>query len=156
MKKGYKILIVVFVLVLAFLIGTFTSPVVREIIVNKSVTEAQLFYSDVLVNGIKDMSVIEDNDTISFATVMKKKGEKYILDYEIKNRSKYFSATVNVKCTKGNEYIKVVNEFDTTKEMKALEVRKGQLTLELIKQNAEPEEKSFEVECTIKEVTKEK
>ena len=53
MKKGYKALIVVLILIIVFLIGTFTSPVVREIITNKSADKTvQLFYSDVLINGI--------------------------------------------------------------------------------------------------------
>lgn len=157
MKKRYKVLIILLILILVFLIGTFTSPIVREIITNKSVDKTvQLFYSDVTVNGIKDMSIIEDKDTISFATTLKEKGEKYILKYEIKNSSKNFSATVKVNCTEGNEYIKVTNEFDTTKEMKALETRKGELTLELLKQNAEKEPKTLKVKCTIVEDTKEK
>ena len=158
MKNKYKVLIVILVLILAFLIGTFTSPVVREIITNNSSHDKtfQLFYSDVLVNGIKDTSVIEDKNTISFTTTLQNKGETYVLDYEVKNSSKNYSAEVKVTCTEGNDYVKVNNQFDTTKEMEPLEVRNGKLTLELIKTNADKEDKTFKVKCTIVEDAKEK
>jgi len=155
MKKKYKVLIIVLVLLIAFLIGTFTSPMVREMISITSKSDpAELFYSDVLVNGIEDPTVIENDNTISFTAVLKKKGEKYVLDYKVTNSSKFLSADIEATCTKGNEYIEITNDFDTKKAMEPSEVRKGKLTLELLKQNPEKESKTYKVKCTIVENSK--
>lgn len=153
--KNYKALIVILLLLIAFLIGTFTSPMVKEIMsVTSKNKPAELFYSDVLVNGIEDPTVIENDNTLSFTTTFKKKGEKYILEYKVTNSSKFLSADVSATCTKGNEYLKITNDFDTSKSMEPSEIRKGKLTLELLKQNPEKESKSYKVKCTIVENSK--
>ena len=53
-----------------------------------------VYYSDAYVNGVQDLTVIEDNTHISFKTSLDSLGQEYVLDYEVTNGSKNFDSSL--------------------------------------------------------------
>ena len=56
-----------------------------------------------------------------------------MLDYDVTNSSKQYDAKLTMNCTGGNEYLTVVNSFDTANNLLATDTRRGKLTLTLAK-----------------------
>ena len=144
-----KIIIVVLVLVVILLLVSCTSPMVKEYIVTNNAPNPEIIFTDVLVNGIKDNTVIEDDKTLNFTATLKDKGEKHILEYKVSNNSKKLKTKIKVTCTKDKEYLKINNEFDATKELEPEETRNGILTVTLKKVTFE--EQQQKVKCTIEQ-----
>ena len=149
-----KIIIVVLILVVILLLVSCTSPIVKEYIVTNNAPNPEIIFTDVLVNGIKDNTIIEDDKTLNFTAILKDKGEKHILEYKISNNSKKLKSKVKVICTKDNDYLKITNEFDATKELEPEETREGILTVTLKKVTFE--EKEQKVKCTLEQTEIEK
>lgn len=144
-----KIIIAVLILVVLLLLVSCTSPIVKEYIVTNNEPNPEIIFSDVLVNGIKDNTVIEDDKTLNFTAVLKDKGEKHVLEYKITNNSKKLKSKIKVTCTKDNDYLKINNEFDATKELDPEETRNGTLIITLKKVTFEEQEQR--VKCTIEQ-----
>ena len=149
-----KIIIVVLVLVVILLLVSCTSPMVKEYIVTNNAPNPEIIFTDVLVNGIKDNTIIEDDKTLNFTATLKDKGEKHILEYKVSNNSKKLKTKIKVTCTKDNEYLKINNEFDAPKELEPEETRNGILTVTLKKVTFE--EQQQKVKCTIEQTEIEK
>lgn len=149
-----KIIIIILILVVILLLVSCTSPIVKEYIVTNNAPNPEIIFTDVLVNGIKDNTIIEDDKTLNFTAILKDKGEKHILEYKISNNSKKLKSKVKVICTKDNDYLKITNEFDATKELEPEETREGILTVTLKKVTFE--EKEQKVKCTLEQTEIEK
>ena len=147
MKK--KILIVIILILLLLLLLLFASPIVREYINTNSKPNPEIIFSDVLVNGIKDNTVLDDVRTLNFTATLKDKGEKYEIKYKVVNNSKKRKSTVEIKCSKETDLLLITNNFDTEKELDIGEVRDGVITVELKKVTMKEEKQK--VKCMIKE-----
>lgn len=147
MKK--KILIIIIIILIILILLLFSSPVVRESIITKHKPNPEIVFSDVIVNGIKDPTIIEDEKTLSFTATLKSKGEKYKIEYKVTNNSKKLKSKVEIDCSKDTDFLKITNEFDSDKELEIGEVRNGELTIELKKVAMKEEQQT--VKCVIKE-----
>ena len=149
MKKKKTLLLVVLLMAVGFAAVSTTLFINGQTKINANQDDFNVYYSDALVNGVQDKSVIADDTHISFTTTLERLGEKYVLDYEVTNGSKNYDAELVMECTQGNEYLTVTNEFDTTTNLEALKTRSGKLTLELIKSYAGEEDLDVTITCEI-------
>ena len=108
----------------------------------------KVYFSDVIVNGQQDLSIVDDKHTIVFNYDFGDVGSTQVINYEITNGSKYLDASLSINCVGGNDYFSVTNEFDTS-NLVALSSRNGVLTLKKIKSLAQQEGIEQKVTCTI-------
>lgn len=147
MKKKIVIIIIIILIILILLL--FSSPVVRENIITRYKPNPEIVFSDVVVNGIKDHTILEDEKTLSFTATLKSKGEKHKIEYKVSNNSKKLKSKVEIECSKDTDFLKITNKFDEEKELEIGEVRNGELTIELKK--VAMKEETQTVKCVIKE-----
>ena len=117
--------------------------------INSNDKDFKVYYSNALVNGTQDLSVVVDETHLSFTTTLETLGDTYILDYDVTNGSKNYDADLEMTCTGGNEYLTVSNEFDTSSNLAALATRGGKLTLTQIKSNS-GDDINVTIDCNIK------
>ena len=151
MKKKKTLLLVVLLMAVGFAAVSTTLYINGQTKINANQDDFNVYYSDALVNGIQDKSVIADDTHITFTTTLETLGEKYVLDYDVTNGSKNYDAKLVMECSEGNDYLTVTNEFDTTTNLEALKTRSGKLTLELIKSYAGDTDMDVTITCTIDE-----
>ena len=149
MKKKKTLLLVVLLMAVGFAAVSTTLYINGQTKINANQDDFNVYYSDALVNGIQDKSVIADDTHITFTTTLETLGEKYVLDYDVTNGSKNYDAKLVMECSEGNDYLTVTNEFDTTTNLEALKTRSGKLTLELIKSFAGDTDMDVTITCTI-------
>ena len=147
MKKKSLLFLVLF-LVVGFAAVTTTLYINGNVSIIKNTDDFRVYFSDALVNGTQDMSVVTSVTKISFKTTLDKLGQKYVLDYDVTNASKNYDADLEMSCTVGNEYLSVVNVFDDETILNARDTRSGKLTIELIKSNAGSDIEVI-IDCTI-------
>lgn len=114
----------------------------------ENTNDFDVYYSDALVNGVQDLSVINSANEIVFNTTFSTPGEKYVLDYDVTNGSKNYDAELTMVCTGGNEYLSVTNEFDDVDPLVALDTRAGKLTIEMLKSYL-GDDLEVTIECSI-------
>ena len=56
--------------------------------INSNDKDFKVYYSNALVNGTQDLSVVVDETHLSFTTTLDTLGDTYILDYDVTNGSK--------------------------------------------------------------------
>ena len=151
MRKKLKLSMLVLVLLLAVGFAAVSTTLVINGTANFGTNEEEfdVYYSNALVNGEQDLSVITDNQTITFTESLTTLGDKYILDYDVTNGSKNYDAKLEMTCTESNDYLTVTNNFDIETILEASKTRSGKLTIELKKSYAGSEELSVEITCTI-------
>ena len=151
MRKNLKMSMLVLVLLLAVGFAAVSTTLVINGTANFGTNEEEfdVYYSNALVNGEQDLSVITDNQTITFTESLTTLGDKYILDYDVTNGSKNYDAKLEMTCTESNDYLTVTNNFDTETILEASKTRSGKLTIELKKSYAGSEELSVSITCTI-------
>ena len=149
MKKKKTLLLVVLLMAVGFAAVSTTLYINGQTKINANDNDFNVYYSDALVNGTQDLSVVTDDTHITFTTTLETLGEKYVLDYDVTNGSKNYDAEVTMECTEGNDYLTVTNEFDDSTNLEALKTRSGKLTLELIKSYAGDTDMDVTITCTI-------
>ena len=149
MKRKKTMLLVVLLMAVGFAAVSTTLYINGQTKINANQDDFNVYYSDALVNGVQDLSVVTDDTHISFTTTLETLGEQYVLDYDVTNGSKNYDAELEMTCTAGNEYLTVTNEFDTDENLAALATRSGKLTLELIQSYAGETDMEVTIECTI-------
>jgi hypothetical protein len=107
-----------------------------------------VYFSNVLVNESQDLRLVKSDKELVFNITLNDLGDVYKISYDVTNGSKLFDASLSINCTNGNEYLGVLNEFDTS-NLSALSTRTGNLTLTKIQTNSEENQKHFTVTCTI-------
>ena len=147
--KRKNMLLVVLLMAVGFAAVSTTLFINGQTKISANDDDFNVYYSNALVNGIQDLSVITDDTHISFTTTLETLGEKYVLDYDVTNGSKNYDAELVMECTQGNEYLTVTNEFDDSTNLEALKTRSGKLTLELIKSYAGDTDLDVTITCTI-------
>ena len=130
-RKG--ILIALLIMAIGFASVTTTLYINGTSILKKNANDFKVYYSDALVNGNQDLSVVVDETHLSFKTTLDTLGQTYVLDYDVTNGSKNYDAALTMSCTNGNDWLTVTNSFDTSTNLEALQTRSGTLTLTLSK-----------------------
>ena len=92
-----------------------------------------VYFSNVLVDGVKDTSLIENEQKLVFGYEFSLVGDKKTITYDVTNASKNYDAEISINCTDSTEYIKVTNTFDTDNILLARGTRQGTLVVELKK-----------------------
>ena len=146
--KRKLIFIIVLLLVVGFAAVSTILYINGTTKINANDDDFNVYYSNALVNGVPDRSVVTDETHLTFTTELSTLGEKYVLDYEVTNGSKNYDAELVMQCTEGNELLTVTNEFDDNAILESLQTRSGKLILELIKSNA-GEDVDVTITCTI-------
>ena len=117
-------------------------------VLKKNTDDFKVYYSSAKVNGVEDSSVVVDDTHLSFKTTLDTLGQTYVLDYDVTNSSKNYDAKLTMNCTGGNEWLTVVNTFNTADNLLATDTRSGKLTLTLAKSYT-GNDLDVEIECTI-------
>lgn len=115
--------------------------------INKNPDDFLVYFSDVMVNGTQDLSLVENKQKLIFTGEFISIGDKKTISYSVTNASKNYDAEVNINCTKSTNYLNITNTFDTTISLTARSTKTGTLTIEL--KNVVIEETIEEVTCTI-------
>ena len=149
MKNRKSILLVVLLMAVGFAAVSTILFINGSTKINANQKDFNVYYSDVLVNGVRDLSVVQSEKVLSFTTELSELGEKYVLDYDVTNGSKNYDAELAMECTGGNEYLTVTNEFDDESVLESLKTRRGKLSLELIKSYSGETSLEVTVTCTI-------
>lgn len=127
MKRKYLILTCLFFMVVGYAsVSTTLSLKGNSDIANK-LDEFDVYFSDVLVNGERDMVPVKDPHTLEFHPDFTD-GE-YELEYDVTNSSPDYDADVDVVCTSENKEFVLSNSFDNSKVLESSETRKGTLTI---------------------------
>ncbi len=102
-----------------------------------------VYFSKTIENGVENNALIQDKTHLTFTTELNGIDNTYVLNYDVTNGSKQYDANLEMNCTGGNEYLRVENKFNITRNLKARETRSGTLTLTVLKSTLE------DVEVTI-------
>ena len=115
--------------------------------INRNSDDYLVYFSDVLVDGTQDLSLVENKQKLVFAGEFTSIGDKKTISYDVTNASKNYDAKVTINCSNSTKYLTITNNFDTTNILSARSTKTGTLTIEL--KNAVSEEIAQEVTCTI-------
>ena len=115
--------------------------------ISSNTDDFEVYFSNVLVDGIQDLSIVSNTKRIVFQYDLSSIGDKKVITYDVTNSSKYYDAQISFNCTESNSYLRIENSFDIESPISARSTKQGSLTIELI--NAVSEETSYEVSCTI-------
>ena len=147
MRKKYLLIGLLFIAI-GFASVTTTLVINGTSTIKKKDDAFKVYYSDALVNGAQDLSVVVDDTHLSFKTTLDTLGQTYVLDYDVTNSSKQYDAQLTMNCTGGNEYLTVVNTFNTADNLLATDTRRGKLTLTLAKSYSGAD-MDVEIVCTL-------
>lgn len=148
MKNKKGIFLVILLMIIGFASVSTTLYINGSTNINPNQDDFNVYYSDALVNNVRDLSIVTDETHISFVTSFQALGEKYVLDYQVTNGSKNYDAEVEMICTGGNEYLTLTNEFDDETILESKKKRSGRLTLELTKSYV-GDDMLVNIECVI-------
>lgn len=147
MKKK-TLLIALLLMAVGFAAVSTTLLINGTSIIKKNDGDFRIYYSSAKVNGVEDSSVVIDDTHLSFKTTLDTLGQTYVLDYDVTNSSKNYDARLTMNCIGGNEWLTVVNTFNTTDNLLATDTRSGKLTLTLAKSYT-GDDLDVEIECSI-------
>lgn len=144
---------VIIIILLFMVVGYATISVTLSINGNASivsdVSDFRIYFSNILVNGTQDMSLVKNDTELEFDINIDKLGYEYEITYEITNASSVFDAALNVNCMQGDEVLSIVNQLDISTNLLAKSTRIGTLTLKKIKSNANESDNLYSVSCNI-------
>lgn len=148
-----KMKYVIGVLLLFMLIGYATISVSLSLggkaNVLSDLDDFKVYFSNVLVNGEQDLSLVKSDKELEFEFDLKEIGSTYTITYDVTNASSVFDASLSINCTNGDDILSVVNEFDTS-TLAAKTTRTGNLTLKKLKPNLNTTTTTYSVSCSIK------
>ena len=114
-----------------------------------TIDDFKVYFSDVKVNGVQDLSLVENETVLNFDFYIEEVGTSFTIDYNVTNGLKYYDASLSMSCTNGNNYLSIVNTFDTSTNLVAKQTRSGSLVMKKIKSIAKDEVTSNRVVCTL-------
>ncbi len=101
--------------------------------VNTTIDDFKVYFSDVNVNGVQDLSLVDSETSLVFNKELSAVGQNIVITYDITNASKNYDADVNITCTQSTEYLTINNSFDTSTNLSARSTRTGTLSITLSK-----------------------
>lgn len=84
-----------------------------------------IYFSDVKVNGVQDLSLVEDEATLVFNGEFSVVGDKKEITYDVTNASKNYDADIEISCTQSTSYLTITNDFDVESNLSARSTRSG-------------------------------
>lgn len=135
-KIKYLIPIIILFLTIGFASVNSSLSMRGDTLVHSDIEDFSVYFSNVKVNGEKDLSLVKTSKELDFTTILEELGNTYIIEYEITNGSSAFDAEVSISCSESNDYLEVINEFNSEIPIKAKESQTGTLSLKKIKTNA--------------------
>ena len=54
-----------------------------DTIVNSDIDDFNVYFSNVLVNGERDLSIVQSSTQLDFSTILEDLGNTYVIEYEI-------------------------------------------------------------------------
>jgi len=136
-RRKFLVYVAIVLMTVGFAAVSTTLYLNGQISVVANVRDYDVYFSKTLENGHENNTLIKDKTHIEFNGELANIDETYELKYTVTNGSKNYDASVAMSCTGGNEYLRVENAFDITKELKAQESREGTLTIKVIKSTTE-------------------
>jgi len=134
MKKiKYLIGFLLLFMVIGFAVVATSLSIRGTTTVANTLDDFKVYFSDVKVNDNQDLSLIREDTRLYFDILLEELGDSYVIEYDVTNGSKYYDADITMSCTQGNEYLSVVNNFNTNDNLISKETRSGVLTLSKIK-----------------------
>ena len=115
--------------------------------INQNPDDFLVYFSDVKVNGTKDLSLVKSENELVFDGEFSAIGDKKVITYDVTNASKNYDAEVSINCTNSTNYLTISNSFDTNTNLSASSSKTGTLTVELT--TAVSSETTQEIKCTI-------
>ena len=147
-KMKYIIGILLLFMVIGFATVTVSLSISGNVKVVSDVDDFKVYFSDAKLNGTSTPALIESATSLSFDVDFGNLGTQHVIEYDVTNASKLFDAVISMSCTQSNEYLSVVNEFDTS-NLSALSTRTGTLTLTKTKSNASETNTDYAITCEI-------
>ena len=112
-KVKYLIPVLILFLTIGFASVNSSLSMNGDTIVNSDIDDFNVYFSNVLVNGERDLSIVQSSTQLDFSTILEDLGNTYVIEYEITNGSSAFDANVSINCSDSNEYLEVSNDFDS-------------------------------------------
>ena len=156
MYKKKMMLLTILLMAVGFATLATTLIINGSTIISENSTDFKVLFTNAILDGVEDNSVITDDTHIVFDTKeLKNIGDKSTLVYTISNRSRNYDADITMNFfPETTEYIRVTNSLESD-SIEALDDIRGTLTIELIKgyagENTLEESVSVEIEATAKE-----
>ena len=147
-KMKYIIGIMLLFMIIGFATITISLGINANTKITSDVDDFKVYYSDARLNSVSTPALINNTTSLNFNIDLASLGSQHIIEYDITNGSKMFDAAVSISCTKGNDYLSVINEFDDS-NLLALTTRTGTLTLKKIKSSANEEHMDYTITCQI-------
>ena len=126
MKNKYIFLMCLVFMVVGYASVSTTLSLSNNTDIANILSEFDVYFSDVKINGEQNYSPVEDSNTLIFAPDFS--DGDYVLEYDVTNSSKNYDADVEVICTSDNNNVSIKNEFSNS-VLEATETRKGKVTV---------------------------
>lgn len=147
-KMKYIIGILLLFMVIGFATVTVSLSITGNAKILSNVDDFKVYFSDVKLNGIQDLSMVNSETELTFDLTFSSLGVEQVISYDVTNASKMFDASLTISCTQGDESLSIINDFDAT-NLEALSTRTGTLTMKKLKSNANEEDTNYSVICTL-------
>ena len=147
-KMKYAIIFLMLFMVIGYATVSVSLSINGNANVVSDLDDFNVYFSNVLVNEKENWTIVENEKELVFDVTLNDIGDIYKITYDVTNGSKLFDASLSINCSSGNEYLGVLNEFDTS-NLPSLTTRTGNLTLTKTKTNSQTDDRHFTVTCTI-------
>ena len=112
MKNKYIFLMCLVFMVVGYASVSTTLSLSNNTDIANILSEFDVYFSDVKINGEQNYSPVEDSNTLIFAPDFS--DGDYVLEYDVTNSSKNYDADVEVICTSDNNNVSIKNEFSNS------------------------------------------
>ena len=148
-KTKYFIILVLLFICIGFASLSVTLSINGKANVISDLDDFKVYFSDVIVNGEQDLSLVKSDKELVFNALMKNVGDEYKIEYQVTNGSSVFDAALNVTCTQGDQLLSITNQFDTSTNLNAKSSRQGTLTLKKALTNVNEIDDYYPISCKI-------
>ena len=129
----YKILFVILIMTIGVAVVTSNLVMSASTMISNNSEDFNVYFSDVYVLGVRDLSLIKTNTKLSFNHEFVNLGEMYSINYYITNGSKNYDADIDVICTGDTEYVTYSNVLDSSELLSARSTIGGTIVFTMVK-----------------------
>lgn len=147
-KMKYVIGIFLLFMVIGFATVTVSLSLSGNARLTGDIGDFKVYFSDVKMNDEQNLRLVKSETEIMFDVLLQEIGTTYKISYDVTNASSMFDANLSVSCTQGDEYVSVINDFDSS-TLPALTTRTGDLTIKKLKAYGSDTNKDYTITCSI-------
>ena len=147
-KMKYVIGILLLFMVIGFATVTVSLSLSGNARLTGDIGDFKVYFSDVKMNDEQNLRLVKSETEIIFDVLLQEIGTTYKISYDVTNASSMFDANLSVSCTQGDEYVSVINDFDSS-TLPALTTRTGDLTIKKLKAYGSETNKDYTITCSI-------